>query len=67
MGGRQVEGLGSAADHHGDARMGQGAVRAAKAGAASASLCGVMRWGLPMISKTLSPDRLSWAGATIRS
>ncbi|MCY1383259.1 hypothetical protein D9M69_713660 [compost metagenome] len=46
---------------------GRASMRSAKAGAASASFCGVMRWGLPMISKTLSPDRPSWAGATIRS
>ena len=46
---------------------GRGAMRSAKAGAASAMRRGVMRWGEPVISKTLSPDRPSWAGATIMS
>ena len=35
--------------------------------AAAAIRCGVMRCGEPVISKTLSPDRPSWAGATIMS
>ena len=42
-------------------------VAAMKAGAASASFSRVMRWGLPVIDRTLGPLTSSWAGATIRS